>query len=75
MKDKHQPIPPRKIVIEDSIQPTPEPCAYRFNPETVRKLIQYAVNDLEARDPVRVLRVERDWVSDGLIVYYVKEEK
>ena len=73
--DKREPLPPRVIVIEDTTESTPEPCSYRFNPAAVRVLIEYAVNQLEAKVPVKVLRVDRDWVSNGLIVYYVKEEK
>jgi hypothetical protein len=67
-------IPPTVITREDITYPTPEPCAYRFNPAAVRVLLEYAVNALEAKNPVRVLKVTRDWVSNGLIVYYEKEK-
>jgi len=63
---------PTVRVIEDITEPVPEPCAYRFNPATHQVLMEFAINQLETKQPVKVLKIVRDWVSNGVIVYYVK---
>ena len=70
---KHEPIPPRVIVIEDSIQPADKPNQLVYNMPSLKILLEYAINQLEVKNPIRVLEV-RVGCSGATVIYEPREE-
>ena len=74
MTTKHDPIPPTKIIIEDSIQPADKPNQLVYNMPSLKILLEYSINALETKRKIRVIDV-RVGCSGATVLYTLKEEK
>ena len=67
---------PKSKVTLDITYPTPLPNGYRFNKATQMILIEFAVNQLMSKKPIRVTGIKRVLGMGGeIIVEYVAVEK
>ena len=66
-------IPPTVTHIEDESYPTPKHNQLVYNQPSLIILVEYAVNQLQMKNPIRVLDVSLR--CDGAVVTYTEEEK